>query len=99
MNNDEMLKLILEKIGSLESGQQEMRTEMNGMRSEITGMRSEMNSMRADIEDLKEGQKAIRRDVARIDRKIDRLANDVGDTLAIITEATDRELDRLRNAK
>ena len=85
MNNDEMLKLILEKIGSLESGQQEMRTEMN--------------SMRADIEDLKEGQKAIRRDVARIDRKIDRLANDVGDTLAIITEATDRELDRLRNAK
>jgi len=99
MNNDEMLKLILEKIGSLESGQQEMRTEMNSMRSEITGMRSEMNSMRADIEDLKEGQKAIRRDVARIDRKIDRLANDVGDTLAIITEATDRELDRLRNAK
>ena len=85
MNNDEMLKLILEKIGSLESGQQEMRTEMNDMRS--------------DIEDLKEGQKAIRRDVARIDRKIDRLANDVGDTLAIITEATDRELDRLRNAK
>lgn len=99
MNNDEMLKLILEKIGSLESGQQEMRSEMNDMRSEITGMRSEMNSMRADIEDLKEGQKAIRRDVARIDRKIDRLANDVGDTLAIITEATDRELDRLRNAK
>ena len=99
MNNDEMLKLILEKIGSLESGQQEMRTEMNSMRSEITGMRSEMNSMRADIEDPKEGQKAIRRDVARIDRKIDRLANDVGDTLAIITEATDRELDRLRNAK
>lgn len=99
MNNDEMLKLILEKIGSLESGQQEMRTEMNSMRSEITGMRSEMNSMRADIEDLKEGQKAIRRDVARIDRKIDRLANDVGDTLAIITEATDRELDRLRKAK
>ena len=99
MNNVEMLKLILEKIGSLESGQQEMRTEMNSMRSEITGMRSEMNSMRADIEDLKEGQKAIRRDVARIDRKIDRLANDVGDTLAIITEATDRELDRLRNAK
>ena len=92
MNNDEMLKLILEKIGSLESGQQEMRTEMNGMRSE-------MNDMRSDIEDLKEGQKAIRRDVARIDRKIDRLANDVGDTLAIITEATDRELDRLRNAK
>ena len=99
MNTDEMLKLIHEKIGSLESGQQEMRTEMNSMRSEITGMRSEMNSMRADIEDLKEGQKAIRRDVARIDRKIDRLANDVGDTLAIITEATDRELDRLRNAK
>ena len=106
MNNDEMLGLILSKLENLESGQKEMRAEMNGMRADIEElkadqkeMRAEMNDMRSDIEDLKEGQKAIRRDVARIDRKIDRLANDVGDTLAIITEATDRELDKLRNAK
>ena len=106
MNNDEMLKLILEKIGSLESGQQEMRTEMNGMRSEITGMRSEMNgmrsemndmrsemnSMRADIEDLKEGQKAIRRDVARM--TIATMIYDLGNTIYQIMNRDNRKKNR-----
>ena len=58
-----------------------------------------LNEMSDSIEDLKDGQKAIKRDVARIERKIDRLSNDVGDTLAIITEATDNELNKLRQAK
>lgn len=58
-----------------------------------------LTEMSDSIEDLKDGQKAIKRDVARVERKIDRLSNDVGDTLAIITEATDNELSKLRQAK
>ena len=49
--------------------------------------------------DLKEGQKSIRRDISRVDRKLDRLSNDVGDTLAIVTEATDYEMSKLKEAK
>lgn len=58
-----------------------------------------LNEMGDSIEELKDGQKAIKRDVARVERKIDRLSNDVGDTLAIITETTDYELSKLREAK
>lgn len=58
-----------------------------------------LTEMSDSVEDLKDGQKAIKRDVARVERKIDRLSNDVGDTLAIITEATDNELSKLRQAK
>lgn len=49
--------------------------------------------------DLKEGQKSIRRDISRVDRKLERLSNDVGDTLAIVTEATDYEMSKLKEAK
>lgn len=60
---------------------------------------NELKTLRTDVEDLKEGQKAIRRDIARVDRKLDRLSNDVGDILAIVTEATDYEISKLREAK
>jgi len=51
------------------------------------------------LDELEHGQTSIRRDIARVERKIDRLSNDVGDTLAIITEATDYELSKIREAK
>ena len=106
MNENEMLQTILSEIKSmngeiasinkrldgLEAGQKDMRTEMKDMRAE-------MKDMRADIEDLKEGQKAIRRDVARVDRKLDRLSADVGDTLVYVTENVDTEINQIRKAK
>lgn len=67
--------------------------------SELKEMRADVKEMRADVEALQAGQKNIRRDLARVERKIDRMSNDVGDTLAIVTEATDQELTALRKAK
>ena len=58
-----------------------------------------LNELTDSVEGLKDGQKAIKRDIARVERKIDRLSNDVGDTMAIITETTDYELTKLREAK
>lgn len=99
MNNEEMMQAILgqlEKItgrlDGLEAGQKDMNRRLDTLEEG-------QKSMRADIEDLKEGQKSIRRDVARVERKVDRMGNDIGDTLAIITETTDYELSKLREAK
>ena len=58
-----------------------------------------LNELTDSVEELKDGQKAIKRDIARVERKIDRLSNDIGDTMAIITETTDYELSKLREAK
>ena len=113
MNENEMLQTILSEIKSmngeiasinkrldgLEAGQKDMRAEMNGMRAEINDMHAEMKEVNRRLDTLEEGQKTIRRDVARVERKVDRLGNDVGDTLAIVTEATDYEISKLREAK
>lgn len=113
MNENEMLLTILNelksmnhRLDSLESGQKDMTHRLDSlesgqkdMRTEMKDMRAEMKDMRADIEDLKEGQKAIRRDVARVDRKLDRLSADVGDTLVYVTEDVDTEINQIRKAK
>lgn len=106
MNNEEMMQAILgqlEKItgrlDGLEAGQKDMNRRLDTLEEGQKSMRAEMKDMRADIEDLKEGQKSIRRDVARVERKVDRMGNDIGDMLAIITETTDYELSKLREAK
>lgn len=72
---------------------------MQAIMSKLESIDGELKAVNNRLDTLEEGQKAIRRDVARIDRKLDRLANDVGDTLAIIPETTDYELSKLREAK
>ena len=92
MNENEMLQTILNEIKS-------MNGEIKSINHRLDTLEEGQNAMRADIEDLKEGQKAIRRDVARVDRKLDRLSADVGDTLVYVTENVDTEINQLRKAK
>lgn len=67
--------------------------------NEIKGINGEIKGINERLDRLEEGQKAIRRDVARVDRKIDRLSADVGDTLVYITENVGTEIDLLKKAK
>ena len=78
---------------------EDLKDSQKAMRADIDELKEGQKSMRAEVEDLKEGQKSIRRDISRVDRKLDRLSNDVGDTLAIVTEATDYEMSKLKEAK
>ena len=48
------------------------------------------------LDGLEAGQEALRRDVARIERKIDRQGNDIADTLYYITQSVDDELRKAR---
>ena len=92
MNENEMLQMILNEIKS-------MNGEIKSINDRLDTLEEGQKAMRADIEDLKEGQKAIRRDVARVDRKIDRLSADVGDTLVYVTDSVGSELEMLKKAK
>lgn len=67
--------------------------------NEIKNINGEIKSINRRLDTLEEGQKAIRRDVARVDRKLDRLSADVGDTLVYVTENVDTEINQLRKAK
>ena len=106
MNDSEMLQAILSqlqqmngRLDSLESGQKDMRADIDMLKETQQALIEGQQALFEGQKALEEGQKALRRDVARVDRKIDRLANDVGDTLAIITEATDQEFAKFRQAK
>lgn len=71
---------------------------------------NELKSMREEIVDLKAGQKRleiriddglkeVRRDITRLDRKIDTLSLDVGNALANVTDNVGDEIERLKRAK
>lgn len=66
-----------------------INTRLDSLEEGQKGMKAEMNDMKAEMN----------RRFNVLDRKIDRMGNDIGDTLAIITEATDSELNKLREAK
>ena len=95
MEDQNTLQLILNELKALRTDVEDLKL----MRKDVEELKEGQKAMRADVEDLKEGQKSIRRDISRVDRKLDRLSNDVGDTLAIVTEATDYEMSKLKEAK
>lgn len=89
MNNDEVLKLILSKLDSLEQGQESMNHRLDSLEDE-------QKAMNRRLDTLDEGQKAIRRDVATVNKKLDRLSSDVGLTLAGVTDLVGEEIKMLK---
>ena len=93
------MKEVNRRLDFLENGQKEANRRLDTLEAGQNDMRADMKEVHRRLDTLEEGQKTIRRDVARVERKVDRLGNDVGDTLAIVTEATDYEISKLREAK
>ena len=85
MNDNEMLQVILNEIKT--------------MSRRLDTIEDGQKTMNRRLDNLEEGQKTIRRDIARVDRKIDRLSADVGDTLVYITDNVGSELEMLKRAK
>lgn len=85
MNDNEMLQVILNEIKT--------------MSRRLDTIEDSQKTMNRRLDSLEEGQKTIRRDIARVDRKMDRLSADVGDTLVYITENVGSELEMLKQAK
>ena len=82
MNENDMLQAILNEIKSI-----------NG---EINSINGEIKSINQRLDTLDEGQKAIRRDVATVSKKLDRLSSDVGLTLAGVTDLVGEEIKMLK---
>lgn len=93
MNENEMLQAILNEMRVM------IHEELKPINQRLDSLESGQKDLNRRLDTLEEGQKAIRRDVARVDRKIDRLSADVGDTLVYVTENVDTEINQLRKAK
>lgn len=64
--------------------------------NEIKSINGEIKSINQRLDTLDEGQKAIRRDVATVNKKLDRLSSDVGLTLAGVTDLVGEEIKMLK---
>ena len=93
MHENEMLLTILNEMRSM------IHEELKPINQRLESLESGQMELNRRLDTLEEGQKAIRRDVARVDRKLDRLSADVGDTLVYVTENVDTEINQLRKAK
>ena len=93
MNENEMLQAILNEMRVM------IHEELKPINQRLDSLESGQKDLNRRLDTLEEGQKAIRRDVARVDRKLDRLSADVGDTLVYVTENVDTEINQLRKAK
>ena len=93
MNENEMLQAILNEMRVM------IHEELKPINQRLDSLESGQKDLNRRLDTLEEGQKAIRRDVARVDRKLDRLSADVGDTLVYVTENVDTEINQIRKAK
>ena len=84
---------------ALEDGQKAMTSRMDSSEVSQKAMSSRMDSIEESQRVLEDGQKMIRRDIARVDRKIDHLSDDMSDALTLITENVDAELNKLKQAQ
>lgn len=92
MSNEEMMQAVLEQLANI-SGR------LDSLEAGQKRLEGGLNEVRRDIVDLRDGQTAIRRDITRLDRKIDTLSLDVGNALANVTDNVGDEIERLKRAK
>ena len=69
-----------------------MREDISSIRGEQQAMLSNVKEIYRTLDSLEDGQKAIRRTVARINRKIDHLGDDLAEVLTGLTDAADAAL-------
>ena len=82
MDDREMLQTILNAVSAV-------TVQLDKMEARLTAVDAELKNMGDRLDGL-------RRDVARIERKIDRQGNDIADTLYYITQSVDDELRKAR---
>ena len=72
MDEREMLQTILNAVSAV-------TVQLDKMEARLTAVDAELKNMGDRLDGLEAGQEALRRDVARIERKIDRQGNDIAD--------------------
>lgn len=100
------IKALRADVEGLKDGQKAMNGRLDNLEKGQRALEDVQKAIRSDVEDLKDGQKlleegigGVRRDVARVERKLDKQGNDIADALWYLSNNVDQELDKLKQAK
>ena len=106
MEDNKILQAILEKLNEMSGDIADLKEGQKSLEKRQTALEEGQKSLEEGLKILEEGQKileegqnALRRDIARVERKIDKQGNDIADTLYYLTQGVDSELSKLKAAK
>lgn len=91
MTNEEFQRIVLEKLGTLEKGQEDIKKEQQEMKKEQQGMKKQIELIIEQTADLSEFR-------YEINEKIDQLTNDIN-AMEIITSRNWNDIARLKAAR
>lgn len=99
MNENELLQAILNKLETIDTRLDGVDARLDKVDARLDRMDARLDGMDTRLDRLEVGQTEIRRDIARLDQKIDTLSGDVGAAMVQLTENVDKEVIKLKILK
>ncbi|OPX43521.1 hypothetical protein CLHUN_26680 [Ruminiclostridium hungatei] len=67
---EETLRLILEKLNSMDSDIKEIKSDVNGLKSDVNGLKSDVNGLKSDVNGLKSDVNGLKSDVRSLEKHV-----------------------------
>ena len=96
---NELMQAIMNQLSAINSRLDKMDARLDRMDERFDRMDERFDRMETRLDRLEVGQTEIRKDIARLDTKIDTLSGDVGSAMAQLTENVDKEIIKLKIVK
>ena len=87
------------RLDKVESKLDKVESRLDKVESRLDKVESRLDKVDARLDNLESGQAAIRKDIARLDNRIDTLSSDIGNAMIRLTENVDKEIIKLKIVK
>ena len=87
------------RLDSLDARLDKVESRLDKVESRLDKVESRLDKVDARLDNLESGQAAIRKDIARLDNRIDTLSSDIGNAMIRLTENVDKEIIKLKIVK
>ena len=84
---EETLKLILEKISSMDNKMNEMQQDMSNMKQDMSNMKQDMSNMKQDMSSMNNKLTSLEQNMVRLENKVDEKLSALFDGYSQNTEA------------
>ena len=87
------------RLDSLDTRLGKVESRLDKVEARLDKVDARLDKVDARLDSLESGQAAIRKDIARLDNRIDMLSSDIGNAMIRLTENVDKEIIKLKIVK
>ena len=99
MDNSEFQQAVITQLQMLNTRFDKVDIRLDSLDARLDKVESRLDKVDARLDNLESGQAAIRKDIARLDNRIDTLSSDIGNAMIRLTENVDKEIIKLKIVK